>query len=88
LYLDVCVCGLPTELQVIKNGRVSQESEIEARLEQRMQEFIDRRLDYDVVMDRFMNRLLEKTRTSPELQKAIREIGSEVKSEEFISSYG
>jgi hypothetical protein len=87
LYLDVCECGLPIELQVIKNGHVSVESEIEARMEQRIQEFIDRRLNYDVLMDRFMNCLVEKTKTSPELRKAIREIGSEIKNKEFVSSY-
>jgi hypothetical protein len=50
------------------------ESEIGIRLEKKLNEFIESRLAYDRIMERFMNSLLEKSKHSPELLKAIGEI--------------
>ncbi len=75
LYVDVCECGLPTEMKVIHAGQGLLESEIEARLEKKMEEFIQTRLGYDRLMERFMNALLEKSKRSPELLKAVSGIG-------------
>jgi hypothetical protein len=43
-------------------------------LEKKLNEFIESRLAYDRIMERFMNSLLEKSKHSPELLKAIGEI--------------
>jgi hypothetical protein len=76
LYAETCACGLPTEMKFVPGVRVSTESEIEARLEKKVQEFMESRLVYDRLMERFMNLLLEKARQSPELLKAIGQVGS------------
>jgi hypothetical protein len=74
LFSDVCECGLPTEIKILHNGQGSLESEIEARLQRKMEEFLEKRLGYDRFMERFMNALLQKSKQSPELLKAIGEI--------------
>ena len=78
LFVEMCQCGTPTELKVISNGHGSLESELEARLEKKVQKFIESRLGYDHLMERFMNALLEKSKQSPQLLKAIGEIGNEL----------
>jgi len=74
LFVEVCDCGLPTEIKVVTGGQRSLESEIEARLQKKVEEFIESRLGYDRFMERFMSSLLEKSKHSPELLKAIGEI--------------
>ncbi|RKY12784.1 MAG: hypothetical protein DRP65_00245 [Planctomycetota bacterium] len=74
LYVETCTCGLPTEMKVFPDRQVSLESEIEAKVEKKVQEFIESRQVYDRMMERFMNALLEKSKQTPELLKAIGEI--------------
>jgi site-specific recombinase XerD len=76
LYVETCDCGLPTEMKFVPDGRVSTESEIEARLEKKVQEFMESRQVYDKLMERFMNALLERARQSPELLRVIGQVGS------------
>jgi len=74
LFVEVCDCGLPTEMTAHSGTYHALESEIEIRLEKKLNEFIESRLAYDRIMERFMNSLLEKSKRSPELLKAIGEI--------------
>jgi hypothetical protein len=74
LFVEVCDCGLPTEMTAHPGTYHALESEIEIRLEKKLNEFIESRLVYDRRMERFMNSLLEKSKQSPELLKAISEI--------------
>jgi uncharacterized OB-fold protein len=78
LYVEMCDCGLPTELKAVPNRGPSLESQLEARLEKKMEQFIENRLAHDRQMERFMNALLEKSKRSPVLLKAIGEIGNEL----------
>lgn len=78
LYKEMCDCGLPTELKTVPNGDPSLESQLEARLEKKMEQFIEGRLAHDRQMERFMNALLEKSKRTPVLLKAIGEIGNEL----------
>jgi hypothetical protein len=61
-------------MKIISGGQKSLESDIEARLQKKMEEFLESRLSYDRYMERFMNVLLEKSKQSPELLKAVSEI--------------
>jgi hypothetical protein len=81
LYIEMCECGLPTELQVVSNRHTSLESEIEARLEKKMKRFVEKRLRYDRFMERFMKALLEKSERSPEILKTISEINTDIQTQ-------
>jgi len=81
LYIEMCECGLPTELQVVPNRHTSLESEIEARLEKKMKRFVEKRLRYDRFMERFMKALLEKSERSPEILKTISEIKTDIQTQ-------
>jgi len=74
LYVEACACGLPTELRVVAGEHRSLESEIVERVEKKVQEFIESRQIYDRLMERFMNALLDKSKESPELLRAIGEM--------------
>ncbi|MGA2916624.1 MAG: tyrosine-type recombinase/integrase [Sedimentisphaerales bacterium] len=81
LFADMCECGLPTEVKILPAGQGSLESDIEARLQKKMEEFLEKRLGYDRFMEWFMNSLLEKTKKSPALMKAISEIKMELQNQ-------
>lgn len=82
LFVEMCECGMPTEMKVIHRGQGSLESEIEARLKKKMEKFIESRLGYDRFMERFLNALLEKSKQSPELLKAVREIQTDLQNQQ------
>jgi len=84
LYKEMCDCGLPTELKAVPSGDPSLESQLEARLEKKMEQFIENRLAHDRQMERFMNALLEKSKRSPVLLKAIGEIGNELQTQKRV----
>lgn len=81
LYVEICECGMPTELKVVPSSRGSLELEIEARLEKKMEKFIESRLGYDRFMERFMSALLEKSKGSPELLRTMNEIRTDLQSQ-------
>ena len=81
IYIEMCECGLPTEMKVIPGRQGSLEPELEARLEKKMKEFIENRLGYDRFMERFMNALLEKAKQSPELLKAVSEVRTDLRNQ-------
>lgn len=76
LYVETCECGLPTEMRAAPCSHGIPESEMERRLEQKMEAFIEERMTYDRMMERFLKALAEKAARSPEILKAIAEIGS------------
>lgn len=81
LYVEICECGLPTEMRVTPTGRNSLEAEIEARLAKKIEELLESRLMYDCFMERFLSALLEKARESPELLKAVRQIKGDIQNQ-------
>jgi site-specific recombinase XerD len=77
LYVDVCECGLPTEIRCVPAAQTSPqslESAIEERLMKRLTGLIETRLQYDGLMEKFMNALVEKAKDSPELLRVVNEI--------------
>ncbi|MEW6664122.1 MAG: tyrosine-type recombinase/integrase [Thermodesulfobacteriota bacterium] len=78
LYAEACACGLPTEMKSVP-GNPDLESQIRKRVEETMTDFVQSRQPYDRMMDHFMNALLAKANNSPELMKAIHEIGTELR---------
>jgi len=74
LYVQICECGLPTEVKNVTDGRRAVESEIEARLEKKLEKLLQSRLKYDSFMEQFMQSLLLKAKQSPPLMKAVTEI--------------
>jgi site-specific recombinase XerD len=73
LYVETCVCGLPTEMKFVPGEHASVQAEIEKRVEKKIQEFIESRQVYDRLMERFMSALLERSKKSPELLQLIGE---------------
>lgn len=78
LYIEMCECGLPTEIKNLSGKERAIESEIEARLEKKMEQFINTRLKYDRFMERFVESLLVKAKQSPVLLKTVSEIRSDL----------
>ena len=81
LYIDVCECGLPTEIRSVPVSQASSrtlESAIEERLMKRLSGLIETRLAYDDLMERFMNALVEKSKRSPDLLRIVNEVRSDV----------
>ena len=78
LYIEMCECGLPTEIKNVTGKERVLEAEIEARLEKKMEQFINTRLKYDRFMERFVESLLVKAKQSPVLLKAVSEIRSDL----------
>jgi len=75
LYVESCACGLPTEMRYVQGGHSDLVSEIESRVEKKINEFLDSRRAQDEIMERFMAALVDKSKQSPALLKAIGEIG-------------
>jgi len=84
LFVEVCGCGLPTEMTAHSGTYHTLESEIEIRLEKKLNEFIESRLAYDHIMERFMKALLEKTKQSPGLLEAIGKIKADLQNQQSI----
>jgi integrase/recombinase XerD len=78
LYVEVCDCGMPTEMKTALNGRGLPESEIDARVEKKIKEFIECRQEYEQLMERFIKTLLERSRQSPEVLRLIGDIGAQI----------
>lgn len=88
LFVEVCECGLPTEMKTAPRSREALESEIEARLEKKLEEFIESRLGYDRFMEQFMRLLLERSRRSPSLLKAVSEVRSTLQDHSLTPGLG
>jgi len=79
LYVQICECGLPTEMRLVQGGHSDLVSEIESRVEKKINEFLDSRRAQDEIMERFMAALVDKSKQSPALLKAIGEIGIDMR---------
>jgi len=79
LYVEICECGLPTEMRHVQGGHSDLVSEIESRVEKKINEFLDIRRAQDEIMERFMAALVDKSKQSPALLKAIGEIGIDMR---------
>jgi len=84
LYVEMCECGLPTETKIVHNGHMDMMAEIESRVENKINKFLESRRVHDEMMERFMTALLEKSKGSPVLLKAIGEIGIDMREKQAI----
>jgi site-specific recombinase XerD len=84
IYVEICDCGLPTEMKHVQGGHSDLVSEIESRVEKRINEFLDSRRAQDEMMERFMAALVDKSKRSPALLKAIGEIGIDMREKQKI----
>jgi site-specific recombinase XerD len=79
LYVDICVCGLPTEVKYAPGNQDTLETEIQKRLDKTMENFIESRSVYDNMMERFLEALSRKAKHSPNIMNAIDEISREIR---------
>jgi site-specific recombinase XerD len=78
LYVQICECGLPTEVKNVLEGSTLSESEIRSRVEKIIDESIEKRSLHDQMMERFLAALKEKSKHSPEILRAVNDIGREI----------
>ena len=86
LCVEICECGLPTEISAVSRTPDMAESGLEARLEKKLEEFIEKRFTYDRLMEQFLKKMLEKSKLSPALSEAIREVSADLNNHPDFSS--